>query len=70
MLRPADALVDEACRAGGDRIEQVLDSYNFTGNRPVTCLMAPLGFHLTKIGYLPHNELAAVSTPANMADKS
>ena len=35
-----------------DRIEQVLDSYNFTGNRPVTCLMAPLGFHLHALHHL------------------
>ena len=35
-----------------DRIEQVLDSFNFTGNRPVAVLMAPLGFHLHALHHL------------------
>jgi fatty acid desaturase len=35
-----------------DRIEQVLDSFNFTRNRPVTVLMAPLGFHLHALHHL------------------
>ena len=35
-----------------NRIEQVIDSYNFTRNRPVTWLMAPLGFHLHALHHL------------------
>lgn len=35
-----------------DRIEQVLNSFNFTRHRALTVLMAPLGFHLHALHHL------------------
>jgi fatty acid desaturase len=35
-----------------DRVDQVLDSFNFTRNPLITCLMAPLGFHLHALHHL------------------
>jgi fatty acid desaturase len=34
------------------RLDQVLDSFNFTRNRPVTWLLVPLGFHLHALHHL------------------
>jgi fatty acid desaturase len=39
-------------QGSNDRIEQVLDSFNFTRNRWATILMAPLGFHLHALHHL------------------
>jgi fatty acid desaturase len=38
--------------APGDRVDQVLDSFNFTHNRPVVTLLAPLGFNLHALHHL------------------
>jgi fatty acid desaturase len=35
-----------------NRLEQVLDSFNFTHNRPLTWLLVPLGFHLHALHHL------------------
>ena len=35
-----------------NRIDQLLDSYNFTRNRPLTTVMAPLGFNLHGLHHL------------------
>ena len=35
-----------------NRLQQVADSFNFTRNRPLTWLMAPLGFHLHALHHL------------------
>jgi fatty acid desaturase len=45
-----------------DRIDQVADSFNFTRNPQLTCLMAPLGFHLHALHHLfpkiPYHNMA------------
>ncbi len=38
--------------SSSDRIDQVLDSFNFTRHRAMTVLMAPLGFHLHALHHL------------------
>jgi fatty acid desaturase len=54
LLHVTRIMVGHRYDAGGsrDRIDQVLDSYNFTRNRLVTRLMAPLGFELHGLHHL------------------